>query len=498
MSILQFHAFCSFLWDEETNEHKKWRLWEGVRGYPGQGEVLEAFATEKYNWLLKARQLGGDESVAFASFHQSVTIPNSETDFISKDFPAAKYFLKRRLLRQMEKAYSMEYAPGKRYPWPKYDDNSDTGKVKWENGSFVEAFSSDNQAVRSRSPRLVVLNEVRTFSTKDAEEIWTAITATVDAHPSRRSITLSTAAFGSWFNVMTKKLMDGEVDGVRFLFLPSDTNPERDEEWRVLGLSRATHPSLFLQEFPMEPEDCFIGREGAVFRAFDNNVGGRHVNPVKLDWKMRFCIGYDHGKQHPAVLLLCLYDRYTDHLYVFDEVFCRGLDLPEVTYAMKEKLNYYKNTHLSPEPIVKVADSAIFAETGQKTIAAEIHSLMGIWFTPSHKPGRQFGMDRINSRFTNGRLTIDPRCVQTRKQIEELQYKRQPGEPRAEEIIAVEDDAPSVLAYLDAELNPGMKPKPKTQSLEIKLMQRQRVKEMAKRGMSTGADALGGGGVFWG
>ena len=500
MDILQFHAFCGMLWDEEKAVKKKWILWEGVRGYPGQDEILEAFSTEKYSWLLKARQKGGSEMAAFVQFKECVTKEKFETGIITKKLPDAKYFLKRRLLTQMKSAYDLEYEPGKRFPWPKFTDNSDTGRVVWENGSMADAFSSDNEEARSRSTNLLVFDEIRTYSTANAEELWSAITPLVDAQPNRRLIALSSAKFGSWANDMTKAIMDGEIEGIRFLFMPADIDPAHLAE-RKLAMKRSKNPSLFLQENPLEPEDCFKGREGAVFRNFDSSYdeenGGTHVNNVELNWGYQYCIGYDHGKTHPAVLLLCLYNRYTNHLYIFDEVFCRGKDLPEVAFLIREKLNFYKRERGSGDPNVKIADTACFAQDGRKSVAESLRDLTGIVFRKSYKYDKIGSLDRIITRFANKTITFDPRCVQTIKQFEELMWKRQAGESKKEEPVDIEDDAVDVVRYLDAELASSVKPKPKVDSLQVVLDRKQRIRELGRRGMATGADALGGDPASW-
>jgi hypothetical protein len=228
-----------------------------------------------------------------------------------------------------------------------------------------------------------------------------------------------------------------------------------------------------------------------VFKKFEPKEGGKHVNHVELDWKLQYCIGYDHGRQHPAVLLLCLYDRYTDHLYVFDEVFCRGLDLPEVAFAIREKIRFYKKNHGAPEPTMRIADAACFAKTGQQTVAAALRDLTGINFRPSHKYDIIGSVDRLIARFGMGKITIDPRCVNTIKQIKELKYKRQPGEPGKEEIVPIEDDSVAILRYLDAEINPSLRKKPEKVPLEVELDRKKKAREMARLSLSRGPDALG-------
>lgn len=488
MTIIQFHEFCGTLWDPITNKFKRWELWHGVRGYPGQREMLLAFAIAKFVWTLKARQLGGSEGAAFHIFKTSICEDRSESLVISKKEKDAKYFLRRRILPQIESAYKLEYEPGKRFPWPAMVDNTDTGKIKFANGSGVEALSSDNEEARSRSPRIVVFDEIRTYLNKDAEELWSAICPAVEAHPRGQLIGISTAKFGSWYNEMTEKIMNRKLKGIEFLFMPDDTDPSRTPAWREDVKSRASHPALFAQEHPLEPSDCFISREGAVFPQFDPRPGGLHVNTVALNWGLKFVIGYDHGRTHPAVLLLCLYDVHRNHLYVFDEVFCRVKQLPEVGYEIRMKMLEYKQKG-APDPRQKIADKSCFNQDGRRTVANILKELTGISFTKSEKFDIMTSADRLGVRFSNRLITIDPKCVQTITQIEKLKYKREAGVSKKEEIVDIEDDSVDVLRYIDAELEPSLLPQRKAVSLHEKLDQRARMNLVAKS-FKTGNPAL--------
>lgn len=497
MDVLQFHAFCGMLWDEKNASKRKWDLWEGVRGYPGQAEILEAFSTEKFNWLLKARQIGGSESAGFVANFESFRKKNHETIVISSDLPEAKYFLKRRVLQQLKSMVELEYEPGKRFPWPKYKDNSDTGKILYETGSFTEALSSDNESGRSRSSSLVVFDEIRSYSNKDADELWGGLEPIVSRNPVGRLIALSSAKFGSWANETTQAIMDGKMSGIRFLFMPADTDPGHTPEFRAEAIQRAKVRALYIQEHPLEPDDCFKGREGAVFDNFDDKRGGKHVNHVELNWAYRYCIVYDHGIRHPAVMLFCLYNPYTDHLYVFDEVFCRGLKLPEVCFAIKEKLRFYSQHHHAPPPNVKLGDRAIFNEDGRKSVAEEIRDYTGLNLRASkkytNKNEKMAVLTRVLSRFTMGKITIDPRCENTIKQIKELKYITETAEKKRDDYVDVEDDAIDDLMYLEMELtHGGSGVRPDSEPLAVVLDRKHRVRELAKSALTQGSDALGG------
>ena len=465
MSFSQFHAFCGMLWDPKIKSFLKWDYWPGVRGYLGQEEVAAAIAASKISWMLKARQLGLSEIAGFYAMFIALTEPKSETIIISKKLQDSKYFLKRRVLYKLHAAYALELEPGKKFPWPSFEDNTDTGKIIFENGSIIEAVSSDNEETRSRTPRLVILDEARSFSNKDAEELWSAILPAIESNEMAQLISISSARFGTWFNEMSKQILAGDLKGINLIFLPDDTHPLRTPAWRSEARKKWPNQALFMQEHPMKPEDCFVSREGAVFPQFNPKPGGRHVEPVTLNWSYRYIIGYDHGRQHPAVLLLCIYDRYENHLYIFDELFCRGKELPEVAYAIREKLAFYSKNHNAPPPQLKIADRACFAQDGRKSVSDVLRDLTGITFKPSIKPDVVDSLDSLSARLSNNLLTIDPRCENTIRQIQELSWKNDPTESKRERPVDIEDDAVDVLRYICAELRGAVPKKEEPPSL---------------------------------
>lgn len=457
MTMIQFHLFCGLLWDIPSRRFQKWEYWKGVRGFPGQAEVAEEFEQAKIAWVLKARQLGLSELAGEYAFKVAITEPRSEILVISKTSADAKYFLKRRILPKIQAAYALEMEKGRRFPWPKFIDNTDTGKILFDNGSFIEAVSSDNEQVRSRTPRLVIFDEIRSYSHKDAAELWSAILPAIQSNPSAQMLCISSAKFGSWFNEVTKRVMTGKMPDVSFLFLPTDTCPDRTPEWRKREANNWPQHSLYLQEHPMKPEDCFVSREGAVFPQFDPKPGGRHVHEFDISWAHQYIIGYDHGRQHPAVLLLTLYSRHENHLYVFDELFCRGMELPQVAYAIRQKLNFWKEAHGAPPPQRKYADSACFAKDGRRTVAETLRELTGVNFQAALKHDINVRIDRLSLRFSQGLITIHPRCEQLRRQIEDLRWKNDPTESKKETPEDIEDDGIDILGYIDSEINASVK-----------------------------------------
>lgn len=478
MTFLQFCMFCAMLWDKKSKRFTKWNFWKGARGFPGQPEAAQAFEDYAIVWVLKARQLGVSELASLYAIYVCLTEEKSEVIIISKKRVDAIYFLKRRLVYKLKAAWALEQSPGERFPWPEYIDNSDTGKVLFpETGSWIEAASSDNEEVRSRSPRLVIFDEIRSFSNANAEELWSAILPVLEAEETTQAICISTAKFGTWFNSMTKGILEGAVSGIKLLFMPDDTKPSRTPAWRIEEAKKWRDKTLFLREHPLKIEDCFISREGAVFSTFDPKPGGRHVNHIRLDWSRRYIIGYDHGRIHPAVLLLIQYDPFENHIYVFDEVFCRGMDLPEIGLEMRMKMNFYTKEYKAPPPHTRIADKACFAKDGRRSVAEILRELTGINFKESKKHDLVSSIDRLSSRFSNNLITIDPRCTNTIRQLAELSWKYEAGESKKEVPMDVEDDAPDVLRYVDADLHAGVKAKP----VKLSLKQQLQAKDIARR-----------------
>lgn len=483
MDFVQFHLFCGMLWDADTKRFLKWEFWPGVRGNPGQADVAKAIQHAVILWLLKARQLGLSEIAGFYAFFVAVTEEKAEIIIISKKLSDAKYFLKRRILYKMQAAYALEYAPGKKFPWPAYEASSE--KIIYGNESWIEAVSSDNEEVRSRSPRLVIFDEARAFSQQDAEELWSAILPVLEANAKAQAIVISTAKFGTWYNIETKAILAGQREGVDLMFLPDDTHPKRTTAWRAQQLKKWSSRTLFLREHPTEPAHCFISREGAVFPMFDPKPGGRHVNTVKLDWTLRYMIGYDHGRQHPAVLLFFLYDKYANHLYIFDEVFCREMELPEVGFEIRKRLAFYTREHRAPPPHTKIADRACFNKDGRRTVAKILRDLTGIQFKESIKPGIVDSIDDMAARLSNNLITIDPRCENTIRQIAELAWKNEPGESKKEVPVDVEDDSVDIIRYVCAEIHAGVKAAPERIPLKTQL----EMKDLRRRArQATGID----------
>jgi len=446
MSFAQFIAVYGMLWSAKEKQYLHWNLW------PKQRELAVIFGKYQIPWVLKARQLGISEMMAMYGFYVAVREPRSEIIIISKKLPDAKYFLKKRVLTKLESSYDKWGDEIKPF-WPKYTPFE--GKIEFDNGSWIEAASSDNQEIRSHTPRLILFDEIATYAMTDASELWSAMRPAIADQERGQMLCVSTAKSGTWFNKMSKMIINKEIVGPEYFFMPGSAHPRRDEAWYAKERGKWANHKLFYREYPRTEDDCFVSNEGNIWPQFDTRIGGRHVRRFEIDFRMKFCIVYDHGRQHPAAMMFALYDRHTDHLYIFDELFMKGLEITEVAYQIREKLNFYKKHLNAPKPQLSIADTACFAKDGRRPVADTLRTITGIHFKKSIKHDQKGAIDLVGARMSTGGLTIDPRCKNTIRQISEWIYKYDPEQPghKEEKPIDIDDDLCDCGLYLVSELH---------------------------------------------
>ncbi len=466
LNFMQFHELFGTMWSKDEGRFLKWELWAGTYRdgiqYAGQHEMLHDFEAQEISWLAKARQLAGSEGAATYAIYLCLKYSNSLVTVFSKDYPAAEAFLAERVKMKLDGMLLVRDPAGNPWPWrdsagglpwrTKLDGNCVIdGAVKFFNGSSIEAFSSDNTGPISRSPRLVILDEARTYAKGDAEEIWSGILGALN--PPMQVIVISTGKAGTWYNEMTLDIDAGKVPGVKVTFLPDDIRPGHDAEWRVKRLGQLKgNVSRLKREHPLVLKDIFATSEGMVIGSWDKDV---HVGELPLEWGPgdEFIIGYDHGhtKTHPAVALFCCYNRYEDFLYVFDEVFVRGRELVEISKEIREKYEFYLRQ--GAPRVSALADTAIFSDNGVKSIADTLIEETGIAFARAWKHDKDHSTDVMQTRFFHRTIMISPTCQGTIKQVSSWLYKEGKDKP-----VEIEDDSQDVIRYICMHIEKGPKP----------------------------------------
>ena len=186
--------------------------------YPFQEKVLEAFDSNRFNIVLKARQLGLSTLAAGYLVHQMIF----NDDFLviclsTKTQTAAALVTKVKIL--------LDGLP----VWlrPKILRKNRLS-VELANGSEVTAVSSKSDSARSAAASLMVIDEAAFIA--DVETTWTAAYPVLSTGGA--AIVLSTPnGIGNWFYTKWREAEDG-INDFYTIKLHWSVHPERDQAWR--------------------------------------------------------------------------------------------------------------------------------------------------------------------------------------------------------------------------------------------------------------------------
>jgi len=279
-------------------------------------------------------------------------------------------------------------------------------------------------------------------------------------NPNGQIIVLSNSGPGTWFNSQLQRIVDGRVKGVDLYFLSVWVDPARNQEWYSETRTSFDSEIDFYMEYPETIEQMLLQREGFVFPNFDSKEGGKHIRNFEPNWNDHYIYGYDDGYVHWAVFLQMMYDPYEDHLYIFDEMYDTGKDTSEISKQINSKIYHWREYGAPRKPWRAIADTAIFSQRGQKTVADLIRNYTGINFQKSWKHDEEGSLSMLRIRFTQDKITIHPRCHNLIRQIRDLPFDKN-GKPKD-----AENDGIDILRYICAELNkqirqvPEKDPKP--------------------------------------
>ena len=186
--------------------------------YDFQEKALDDFKKNRFNVILKARQLGISTTVAayvcwMMLFHRDKNVL----------VVATKLGTATNLVKKIKAIHKNLPA------WLKISEISIDNRTSFElsNGSQVKASSTSGDAGRSEALSLLVVDEAAFVEGMD--ELWAGLYPTLST--GGRCIALSTPnGVGNWFH---KTYTDAELENNDFHYikLPWDVHPERDQEW---------------------------------------------------------------------------------------------------------------------------------------------------------------------------------------------------------------------------------------------------------------------------
>ena len=443
MKLADFIETFLYLWDSKEQEYMPWVLW------PKQHEICDLLDKVIMLFWPKARQVGGSQIAAAKAVKVAMEEPNCEIYIVSKNERKARSFFKKRVMPLLNALPGKGKVEGiKGVDWG--DWVAGTDKVVFSNGTTLACIPTEDDAARGETARLIIMDEAGTM--QHAGDIWKAASPAIEQHFGGQIVVISNSKAGSWFNNMVKKIREGKTLGIVQHFMSLWTDPKRTPEWKAIRQTQFDNDVDFKVEYPETLDDMFLKREGHVYPTFDAQEDGRHVNQFDPEWSHPLIYGYDHGFDHFAVFLFMVYDKYHDHLYVFDEIFATQKDTYEVSGLITERIEQWENEMMPKVAWKRIADSAIFAERGQKTVAEQIRVYTGLTFTKSYKYDEEGSTNLLRGRFTRNQISIHPRCQETIRQIRDLMFAA------TGKAIDKDNDAPDVLRYICAELRKESKP----------------------------------------
>jgi hypothetical protein len=199
--------------------------------YPFQEKTLNEMVNNRFNIILKSRQMGISTLVAGYILHQ-ITFKKDYNALViaTKQDVAKNLITKVRVMNEGLPSWLRE---------PALEDNKLSLKLK--NGSQVKAVASSPDAGRSEALSLLILDEAAFIDAID--EIWTSAQSTLSTGGS--CIALSTpCGVGNWFHKEWTKAEEatGAFSPIR---LHWKLHPERDQNWRdeqdeLLGHKKAS------------------------------------------------------------------------------------------------------------------------------------------------------------------------------------------------------------------------------------------------------------------
>lgn len=495
MPLWMFIEFATVLEDPGSEEgFKPFSLWPRQIEFCDKIDVnnLEEFA--KVLVCAKRRQTGGSETVAGLVVKILITEPRAQIVVVSRNEDEAEYFLTTRVKPKLKNLPQLYKDGQPLIIYPKFLNldrlyiQTDLGYEKDASGeiqgSNVTAVASHPDAASGRTLRLVVLDEAEKI--EHAAQIWTSVRPTIERNPKGQLVVLSSGQKnGTWFkNTLVRRLYDGKIQGAELFFISRWADPTCDQAWWDVIKTQYDNEIDAKAAYPETIEDLFLVPEGKVFPQFEERIGGRHVQFFDIDakgevnWTFKFITAMDPGQVHPAAFLCCLYDPYKDMLYVFDEVVQRNLEISKMGALIKQRLARY------PIPPYKnLCDTALFKKTGLGITEGQVLSkVTGLRFVGAHKTDAAGSRQLLSMRFSQNKIIIHPRCVETITQLRDWVFGTN-GEP-----VDIGDDTIDDLRYICADVRsqskvpPPEPPAPYTRARARIMSQARSLWNMAKHG----------------
>ena len=238
--------------------------------YDFQDDVLTELRDNRYNVILKSRQLGISTLSAGFALWSMLFKEDFNVLVIATTQEVAKNLVTK--VRVMH-----DNLP----TWLKGTIEADNKlSLKFKNGSQIKAVSSSTTGARSEALSLLIIDEAAFI--RNIEEIWIASQATLSTGGG--AVVLSTPnGVGNWFH-QTWADAEADINGFHTIKLHWNVHPDRDQSWR-------------------DEQTQLLGERGAAQECDCDFVSSGHTvvdGPLLLEYESK-CIepiekrGFDHG-----------------------------------------------------------------------------------------------------------------------------------------------------------------------------------------------------------
>lgn len=221
--------------------------------YPFQNDVVKALQNNRFNIVLKSRQLGLSTIGAAYALWDAIFHKDRNIVVIATKLETAHNFVKKVKI-------ALEGLP----PWlvlPKHDHQKTT--INFTNGSRITSIPTSPDAGRSEAISLLIVDEAAFI--RDFSSIWVGLSPTIST--GGRAFILSTPnGVGNQFYKLWSEGVSG-LNGFNTISLPWTVHPEHDETWYKEETKNLTKRQI-AQEF-----NCNFQSSGATF-----------LNSDDLDW----------------------------------------------------------------------------------------------------------------------------------------------------------------------------------------------------------------------
>ena len=224
--------------------------------YPYQKAVLLQFLKERFNIILKCRQMGLTELISMFCLWLAMYHPNKKINIISIKDTIAKKVLKRIKFMYKNLPWYLQTPIINGRP----GEFGSTESMEFSNGSVIESIPTSEQAGRSESLSLLVIDEAA--AVRWANAIWAAALPTLSTGGSA-IINSTPLGTGGFYHSMWVDALAG-VNGVNPIRLYWNMHPDRGKEW-YREMSKALGPKRTAQEI----DGDFLASGNTVFDMSD-------------------------------------------------------------------------------------------------------------------------------------------------------------------------------------------------------------------------------------